>query len=135
MGGRQHYQKAISILVKALRFSGEEPEHDEFLCTCHYCSMDGCIVSNDEDYTDNTPDMNEDNADGSTIDENPMYVYEGHHMGSTLTYIIAFNLAIAHHLPAMERPTMNRRMLTWSNKRRLLSTKPYNSMNWRTTAI
>jgi len=100
IGGRQQYQKAISILAKALRLSGEEPEQDEVVCTCHYCSIDGCIVSNDDDY--NGTEMNEDNADGSTIDENPIYVYEGHNMGSTLTYIIAFNLAIAHHLTAME---------------------------------
>jgi len=100
IGGRQQYQKAISILAKALRLSGEEPEQDEVVCTCHYCSIDGCIVSNDDDY--NGTDMTEDNADGSTIDENPIYVYEGHNMGSTLTYIIAFNLAIAHHLTAME---------------------------------
>jgi len=102
MGGRPQYQKAISILAKALRLSGEEPAQDAVVCTCHYCSIDGCIVSNDDDYNGTTVDMNEDNADGSTIDENPIYVYEGHNMGSTLTYIIAFNLAIAHHLTAME---------------------------------
>jgi len=101
IGGGQQFQKAISILAKALRLSGEEPEQDEVVCTCHYCSIDGCIVSNDGDYNGTTT-MNEDNADGSTIDENPIHVYEGHNMGSTLTYIIAFNLAIAHHLTAME---------------------------------
>ena len=103
IGGRPHYQKAISILAKALRLSGEEQDQDAVVCTCHYCSIDGCIVSNDDDYNGTTTtEMNEDNSDGSTIDEKPIYVYEGHNMGSTLTYIIAFNLAIAHHLTAME---------------------------------
>merc|ERR1712238_331457 len=104
IGGRSHYQKAISILAKALRLSGEEQDQDAVVCTCHYCSIDGCIVSNDDDYNGitTTTDMTEDNSDGSTLDENPIYVYEGHNMGSTLTYIIAFNLAIAHHLTAME---------------------------------
>merc|ERR1712238_556961 len=67
-------------------------------------SIDGCIASNDDDYNGTTTtDMTEDTSeDGSTLDEKPIYVYEGHNMGSTLTYIIAFNLAIAHHLTAME---------------------------------
>mmetsp|Transcript_50742 Transcript_50742/g.57459 ORF Transcript_50742/g.57459 Transcript_50742/m.57459 type:complete len:386 (+) Transcript_50742:138-1295(+) len=98
------HEKAISILEKALRICEreEDQEHDYAydVCSCYDCSIDGCIVSNDDDY--NGTEMNEDNADGSTIDENPIYVYEGHNMGSTLTYIIAFNLAIAHHLTAME---------------------------------
>merc|ERR1712238_149884 len=109
IGGRPHYQKAISILAKALRLSGEEQDQDAVVCTCHYCSIDGCIVSNDDDYNGitTTTDMTEDNSDGSTLDENPIYVYEGHNMGSTLTYIIAFNLAIAHHLTAMEMANDN----------------------------
>jgi len=106
--GQQNYEKAISILAKALRIcereKEQEHEHAYDVCSCHYCSIDSCIVlSSDDDDHDNDDgnDIDEGNNDGSSIYQNPIYVYEGHNMGSTLIQIIAFNLAIVHHLTAM----------------------------------
>merc|ERR1712238_96049 len=91
----------------------QEHQHAYDVCSCHYCSLDGCIVSSEVDDHDHDHDhdhdndntdfnnINEDNNDGTNIYQRPIYVYEGHNMGSILVHIIAGNLAIAHHLMAM----------------------------------
>jgi len=110
-GQQQKYEQAISILAKALRICEREEEQEHHhaydVCSCHYCSLDGCIVSSEVDDYDHENDnadiknVNEDNSDGTHIYQRPIYVYEGHNMGSALVHIIAGNLAIAHHLLAM----------------------------------
>mmetsp|Transcript_14282 Transcript_14282/g.15650 ORF Transcript_14282/g.15650 Transcript_14282/m.15650 type:complete len:298 (-) Transcript_14282:136-1029(-) len=98
-GQQQKYEQAISILAKALRICEREEEQEHHhaydVCSCHYCSIDGCIDINDDDTV-----ITEDNNDGTILYQNPVYVYEGHNMASSLIHIISFNLAIVHHLTA-----------------------------------
>jgi len=104
-GHTTHYEKAITILTKALRICEKEQDQEDdvyAVCACHYCSIDGCIDINDDDN-----DITEGNDDGTTIYQNPVYVYEGHNMASSLIHIISFNLAIAHHLTAKTMATTN----------------------------
>jgi len=120
------HEKAISILEKALRICEreEDQEHDYAydVCSCYDCSIDGCIVfssekdssEHDDHHADNDKfvSANEDNDnDGSTIYSHPMYVHEGHNMGSAVLHtIIQFNLALAYHLQClclMEATTNN----------------------------
>jgi len=116
------YGKAISILAKALRLCKEEQEKImpmavpvlsqpddsnkclQQQCSCHYCSVDGCIVPSEANYCSDIDDDGNGNGndDGCNIYRRPIYVYEGHNMGSTLFHIIAFNLAISHHLTAID---------------------------------
>jgi len=106
-GQTPYYEKAITILTKALRICEKEQDQEHeygtyAVCACHYCSIDGCIDINDDDN-----DITEDNNDGTTIYQNPVYVYEGHNMASSLIHIISFNLAITHHLTAKTMATTN----------------------------
>jgi len=130
-GQQQKYEKAISILAKALRLCEREEEQEHHhaydVCSCHYCSLDGCIVSSEVDdhdhYHDNADfnNINEDNNDGTHIYQRPIYVYEGHNMGSALVHIIAGNLAIAHHLMAMintENEDENENNTEWHNDKK-----------------
>jgi len=98
-GQATYYEKAITILTQALRMcekeEDQEHEHAYDVCSCHYCSIDGCIDINDDDTV-----ITEDNNDGTILYQNPIFVYEGHHMASSLIHIISFNLAIVHHLTA-----------------------------------
>mmetsp|Transcript_36358 Transcript_36358/g.41581 ORF Transcript_36358/g.41581 Transcript_36358/m.41581 type:complete len:349 (-) Transcript_36358:305-1351(-) len=103
--GQQNYEKAISILEQALRICEKEKDqedvHEHFyeVCSCNSCSIDRLLSVSSECDSDSDNDMHEDNdKDGTTIYQNPISVQEGHNMGSTLTHIIAFNLAIVHHL-------------------------------------
>jgi len=105
--GHTYYEKAITILTQALRICEKEEDQEQepayAVCACHYCSIDGCIDINDDDTVGT-----EDNNDGTTIYQNPVYVYEGHNMASSLIHIISFNLAIAHHLIAQTMATTNK---------------------------
>jgi len=117
---QQNYEKAVKFLTKALRIcereQDQEHEHAYDVCSCHYCTIDSCIVlssvklddhdlnnDNDNDNDDCANDIinEENNDDGTTIYQNPIYVFEGHNMGSALIQVITFNLGIIHHLTSM----------------------------------
>mmetsp|Transcript_36357 Transcript_36357/g.41579 ORF Transcript_36357/g.41579 Transcript_36357/m.41579 type:complete len:378 (-) Transcript_36357:238-1371(-) len=101
----KNYEKALSILETALRICEKEKDqedvHEHFyeVCSCNSCSIDRLLSVSSECDSDSDNDMHEDNdKDGTTIYQNPISVQEGHNMGSTLTHIIAFNLALVYHL-------------------------------------
>jgi len=100
----KNYEKALSILETALRICDKEKDqedvHEHFydVCSCHSCSIDNLISVSSKCESDNNDMHDDNNNDGTHIYQRPIYVQEGHNMGSSLTHIIAFNLALVHHL-------------------------------------
>jgi len=98
----------MNMTTQALRLCEQEQDQQEHehgaytVCACHYYSIDGCMDINDDDNVGT-----EDNNDGTTIYQNPIFVYEGHNMASSLIHIISFNLAITHHLTDKTMATTN----------------------------
>lgn len=115
------FHRAISNLVKAFKISSRV-ETIEATCSCKHCSLDECMA-----FTQKVPEFKRSLSSRSLSRESSEpcdgYVYrrpiqikpqamkEGHKMGLTLPLIITFNLALAHHLSAIEDQDFNRTKL------------------------
>lgn len=98
-----------------------------YACQCKHCSLEECILFSERTpfHTPQSTDMEVDivdNDDVTSIDGGgyihrrpiritPQSTQEHHYMGVTLSLIITFNLALAHHLSALQT-------FGWSNTRR-----------------
>ncbi|OEU06953.1 hypothetical protein FRACYDRAFT_252585 [Fragilariopsis cylindrus CCMP1102] len=107
----RQYDQAITFLAKALKLSEIQQTDEEQLllittAECHShkcCSIDSSIVFSEYDSIN---DSGISDGRGNFIYRQPICVtsrtmYQFHNMGSTLSLIITFNLAIAHHLKAI----------------------------------
>ena len=107
----RQYDQAITFLAKALKLSEIQQTDEEQLllittAECHShkcCSIDSSIVFSEYDSIN---DSGISDGRGNFIYRQPICVtsrtmYQFHDMGSTLSLIITFNLAIAHHLKAI----------------------------------
>lgn len=123
-----NHEEAILSLVQALRLS-EKPHSesmssmdmdvDEMTCECQRCSLEFCMSYSHKNSKPQSFDNNTSNKDG----EKGGYVYrqpilipteiiqEGHFMGVVLPIILTFNLALSHHLDALEPNTVSRPQL------------------------
>lgn len=122
-----HYDRAVASLVEALKLSDHSTasaacDCTVIICQCRSCSLDECIV-----FSETTPllpqqghiqggtecvDDGDNDDDGYThrrpIRVTPRSLQEGHDMGVTLSLIITFNIALAHHLSAVSEATISR---------------------------
>ena len=127
--------RAIHLLIRALELSRWSPESDseaQALCSCESCSLDASLFhgDGDEDYNNEYNDCEkprnkrqrtrsqpENQKFESTFDEKTGFVYrrplrvsqtsicEHHYIGSTLTVMVLFNLAMAHQILGMSIPS------------------------------
>jgi tetratricopeptide (TPR) repeat protein len=115
--GAQHidagrYESGIATLVKALKLS-ERVAITAEACSCQHCDLDSCMMlktsppphplSKEETFCQQQPES-------VYIYEQPIRVSqksmeEEHCPGVILSLIIIFNLALAHHLSAMQNNT------------------------------
>jgi hypothetical protein len=112
------YDRAIFNLVKALKLS--ENVDSISTCACKHCSLDECMT-----FSQKVPGFERRNSSESLtsrvsesgyiyrrpIRVTPQAMQEGHSTGLILPLIIAFNLALAHHLSAIEEKQMDRKKL------------------------
>lgn len=125
------YGQAIHLFAQALNLSDESDTNEKLACTCSSCSLDECISfsqlpplvrydSKDPFYRDRIrkrlkPNPSPEAAREETEAASPeRFIYQqpirfsphtlttSHSMGVTLPLIISFNLALAHHLKALE---------------------------------
>ena len=113
------YDRAISTLVRALKLS--EQVADEAACPCRHCTLESSMAVNQtvprvmqcspttlKKKTFKSELDGSDHGKGGYIYRKPIRVspksmQEGHSMGVTLSLIVIFNLALAHHLSSLER--------------------------------
>jgi hypothetical protein len=118
------YELAIATLNKALNLWEQVTVDDT--CTCGSCSLDECILhttrqeppfpgdgASFKSFNDATKffeDMVE--SEDSFIYRQPIYasMQQGHSPGVTLSLIIILNLAVAHHLSALQNQNCRRRL-------------------------
>jgi hypothetical protein len=134
------YEVAAATLIKALKLSerptprsapriGQESDEDDMVltdtsCDCHYCSLDYCMtysqqhndsVSSEDQQQHQCLDCSPCGEGGyiyqQPIRVNPRAIEEGHCMGIVLPLILTFNLALAHHLSALQAPKISRAKL------------------------
>lgn len=110
------YDKAIAHLIKALK-TWESVARDEAGCECSSCSLDECIMRNRQEsaydgYRSMTKGVSfvDDSCDQEErfIYRRPIYAPDSfadanHTPGVTLSLIIILNLAMAHHVSAIEK--------------------------------
>jgi hypothetical protein len=124
------HKRAVTFLLEALQLSDEciaEAEEKASgpsfyccynsyqVCQCTSCSLDECIVYSDEtsllnDKEEHLLKNNADNDEANSVGYihrrpiriTPQSLHEGHYMGCTLSLIITFNLALAHHLNVVD---------------------------------
>jgi hypothetical protein len=102
-------------------------DHSMVVCQCRHCSLDECIVFSErtplqmqhssssstkslaEETETDKEEQHDDPSSSSSgyvhrrpIRITPQCTQEGHYMGVTLSLIITFNLALAHHLSALK---------------------------------
>lgn len=111
------YDRAISFLVRAMEVSKQDQRRPA--CNCEHCSLEACI-----EYSHNKEKSMQvdDECDYvqqfcSHDDDEEGYLYRipivskpessGHTMGTIMPKIITFNLALAHHLKALEEKQNN----------------------------
>lgn len=118
--------RAISFFVRAMEVSKQDQHHAP--CNCEHCSLESCIeyshslvqepsesALDEEDSCDFVQQFC--NREDSKNDKNEGYLYRipivttpqsmGHSMGSIMPKILTFNLALAHHLKALEEKQNN----------------------------
>jgi hypothetical protein len=115
------YDRAISTLVQALQLS-EQTNHTR-VCQCHSCSLESCMAFSQQtpEGICVTPKKNDqkllltdhDSSEEGFIHRKPIRVtpksmQEGHRMGLVFPVIVTFNLALAHHLSAVDQRNMIR---------------------------
>jgi tetratricopeptide (TPR) repeat protein len=109
------YESAISTLLKALELSERVAVSEA--CSCHHCNLDYCMMLR---ISQPAPHLlskktvctavRQQHPESAYIYERPILVsqqsMEGEHCpGVILSLIIIFNLALAHHLSAMQNNT------------------------------
>jgi hypothetical protein len=121
------YDRAVSNLVKALKLT--EQIDKSATCTCKHCGLQACVTfsqSFDSTIVDSVASKYPTRRQSLISDESseegyiyrqpirvtPQAMQEGHPMGLTLPLIITFNLALAHHLSAMEENQLDRKKLS-----------------------
>jgi tetratricopeptide (TPR) repeat protein len=127
------FELAISTLVKALKLS--EQVANDYACSCRHCSLEESMSINQTVprlMRQDSPSFcrHEDACTSPTMarlqqtedSEQDGYIYrrairvsqfsmqEGHSMGATMSLIIIFNLALAHHLSAIQQQMCRRRL-------------------------
>jgi hypothetical protein len=121
------YDRAISNLVKALKVS--EQVDNVSTCTCKHCSLDGCmsfsqkVTGFERRHSRSTRTRSGSSTPSEVVEVDDGYIHrqpihvtphamqEGHSMGLTLPLIITFNLALAHHLSAIEGCTPHTKLM------------------------
>jgi tetratricopeptide (TPR) repeat protein len=123
-----NYDQAIVTLVKALKL-WEQVAVVHNTCICGSCSLDECILhttrqdppfladgASFKSFNDATQ-LCEDMVDSEErfiyrgpIYASPKFMQQGHSLGVTLSLIIILNLAMAHHLSAMQNQNCRRRL-------------------------
>ncbi len=124
---------AIHLLVRALELSRWSPESNsdaQAPCSCESCSLDASLFHGDKDYNNDyndcekprnkrqrTRSQSERRKFESTLDQKKGFVYrrplrvsqtsivDHHYMGSTITVMVLFNLALAHQILGMSIPS------------------------------
>lgn len=123
------FDVAVNSLVKALKIS-QEPRDDltstgteSYTCPCQYCSLDYCMTHSQQipcqatQSITNDLDCKSDSVSGGgyiyrrPIRVAPQSIEEGHSMAVVLPLILTFNLALAHHLNAIESQCVDRSKL------------------------
>eukprot|EP00934_Nitzschia_sp_Nitz4_P007509 Nitzschia sp. Nitz4//scaffold83_size84149//4940//5680//NITZ4_005161-RA/size84149-processed-gene-0.49-mRNA-1//-1//CDS//3329558908//7499//frame0 len=119
------YDQAIEVLVKALKIWEKVAPVET--CQCTNCSLDDCIMSSRQEVSPScacisgskcTPYGFDSLVDPSDAEERFIYrtpIFScrqctEHSPGGTLTLIIILNLAMAHHLSAMQSSNCRRRL-------------------------
>jgi hypothetical protein len=122
-----HYDRAVSNLVKALKVT-EHIDNSDSTCTCKHCDLQACMTfsqSCDSTSDDSVASKHSTRSQSLISDESseegyihrqpirvtPQAMQEGHSMGLALPLIITFNLALAHHLSAIEEKQLDRTKL------------------------
>ena len=111
------YEEAVSHLVKALRISEEssaesyhssDDDVDTKTCPCVYCSLDYCMTYSQQlaRQSETNPVDDYDEFGGYVYSQpiriSPQTMDEGHSMRGVLPLILTFNMALAHHLHALQ---------------------------------
>ncbi len=112
---------AIKLLTRAIELSRLDPEHEDedendsntnTSCDCERCSLDSCLFQDDyyRHQRDQQYQKHVVNESDCIVFRRPLRVsqtiiQEKHYMGSTLTVMILFNLALAHQLLGMAIPS------------------------------
>jgi hypothetical protein len=121
------YDRAVSNLVKALKLT--EQIDISASCTCKHCGLKACMAFSqrcDSTSVDSVASKRPKRRQSLISDESseegyiyrqpirvaPQAMHEGHSMGLTLPLIITFNLALAHHLRAIEENQLDRKKLS-----------------------
>jgi hypothetical protein len=122
------YDRAVSKLAKALKLTGKT-DNIATCCTCKHCGLKECVTFSqrrDSSIADSVASNHRTRRHSliSDVSSEEGYIYrlpihvapqamqEGHSMGLTLPLIIIFNMALAHHLSAMEEEQLNRKKLS-----------------------
>jgi tetratricopeptide (TPR) repeat protein len=114
-----YYELAIPALVKALHLAEEaHANNKEDACRCEHCSLESCMIFSQSNLQESVTlskkcqSLSDESEEAfvyrQPIRVTPQSMQAGHNMGSTLPMIIAFNLALAHHLTAIEEGPINR---------------------------
>ncbi len=126
------YDVAVNNLVKALKLVGQ-PRRDHgdeisstdvenYTCPCQYCSLDYCMTHSQQtarqsQSISNDYDCKSDSTYGGgyvyrqPIRVAPQTMDHGHSMILVLPLILTFNLALAHHLNAIDNQCIDRSKL------------------------
>jgi hypothetical protein len=120
-----HYERGIACLVEALQLSDSQQNALSMtsqqtndlaasVCQCRHCSLDECILfsertclhqnnsCNGNDYRYQSEEREKGYVYRRPIRITPQSIHERHNMGITLSLIITFNLALAHHLSNLD---------------------------------
>lgn len=118
------YDRAISFLIRAMEVSKQDQRQPA--CNCEHCSLEACIeyshslvqepsemAVDEEDHCDFVQQF----CSHDKNDDDEGYLYRipivtkpesmGHSMGTIMPKIVTFNLALAHHLKAIEENKNN----------------------------
>jgi hypothetical protein len=115
------YERGISCLVEALQLSNNSQQLffkpngrvASTVCQCEHCSLDECIIFSEYTSLNSITTTVIEDDDVAAYLPNYGYIHrrpiritpqssqDGHNMGATLSLIITFNLALAHHLSAL----------------------------------
>ncbi|KAG7344639.1 hypothetical protein IV203_019029 [Nitzschia inconspicua] len=123
------YDRGISCLMEALVLSDRQHSSkyhpttnnpadirkwSSLACQCQHCSLEECILFSERIPLSSTEGPFSDDGCGDGDAEVNGYIHrrpisittqsmqENHYMGATLSLIVTFNLALAHHLSAMD---------------------------------
>jgi hypothetical protein len=128
------YSLAISSLIKALRQLLEQADNESVGCSCRHCSLEACLAFSKKTSRSSRLFQKSSTFSSSSSKHHPIhrqqtsdelssedgYIYrqpirvrpqstrEGHSMGPALHLILTFNLALVHHLSAMEDEQVSR---------------------------